>query len=203
MFQLPSFEASLVARAISFLDWNARFQFCAACGSSTTTVENGYKKQCSNLQCVSASSIQNYSHPRLDPVAIAAVQSCDRKRLLLGRQAKFPKNVYSCLAGFIEPGETVEQAAAREVLEESGIVITNIQYHSSQPWPFPSQLMLGCLATAQFENITIDRNELEDVKWFTKDDVILGLNGAHDELKIPPPYAIAHTLIKAWAFDAF
>jgi NAD+ diphosphatase len=135
-------------------------------------------------------------------VVIAAVLSRDRHRCLLGRNKQFPPGFYSCLAGFIEPGETMEEAVRREVSEESSIRVGGVIYHSSQPWPFPSQLMLGCWAEALNEDIKIDPEELEDAKWFTKEEVAKALANSVDlagpGLKVPPKYAIAHHLLKSW-----
>ena len=132
-------------------------------------------------------------------MVIVAVTNQAGDQLLLGRQARFPPGVYSCIAGFLEPGETVEEAAAREVAEETFVTIDQVKYHSSQFWPFPSQLMLGCHAVATSDQIKLQDDELEDAKWFHKSEVLKALSKSSTLLSIPPPTAIAHSLIKAWA----
>jgi len=138
------------------------------------------------------------------------VISADGERVLLGRQAIWPRGMYSCLAGFLEPGESLEEAARREVKEESGVRLGHVHYHSSQPWPFPNSLMVGCHAEAVNEDIDITKEdkELEDAKWFTRPQVLEALNGARttwgkpsedDTLRVPPSTAIAHHILKAWA----
>ena len=122
-------------------------------------------------------------------------------RCLLGRGARFPKGFYSALAGFIEPGESIEEAVERELTEESGIKVTNVRYFSTQPWPYPSSLMIGCFAEAVNEDIKVDKNELEEARWFTRDEVKQMLAGKFQGAFVPPPLAIAHQLIKAWAAE--
>ena len=135
--------------------------------------------------------------PRTDPVVI--MLAIDGERCLLGRSGRFAANSWSCLAGFVEPGETIEEAVRREVREEAGVVVGNVKYFRSQPWPFPSSLMIGCHARAISREITVDRNELEDARWFSRAEVAAMLVGRHPHgLTTPPPVAIAHHLIRAW-----
>eukprot|EP00794_Sanderia_malayensis_P009664 gene9665-10651_t len=146
----------------------------------------------------------NTSFPRTDPVVISVVTSKDDKEILLGRKKQFPANMYSCLAGFVEPGESIEEAVRREVKEESGVHIDNVVYVSSQPWPYPSVLMIGCISRATSRTITVCTDELEDAKWFTYQDIQSALEeSANVEHKpplcIPPSQTIAHQLIKRWA----
>jgi len=182
-------ESGPAAQARSMLDWHARHGYCARCGQPTTLAAGGYQRDCA------ACGAQHF--PRTDPVVIMLVQHGDR--LLLGRQARFKTGSYSCLAGFMEPGETVEDAVRREVREEAGITVGAVRYHSSQPWPFPANLMLGCLCEALSTDITMDADELEDCRWFPRADVALMLQDRHPEgLFCPPSIAIARRLIEAW-----
>jgi NAD+ diphosphatase len=186
--RLPPRDLGLVAEARSLLLWHARHRFCANCGSPTRPADGGWRRSCAACEA---------SHfPRTDPVAIVAVTHGDR--LLLGRQPQFPAGMYSALAGFVEPGETIEAAAAREIFEEAGLRLTRIRYHSSQPWPFPSSLMIGLIAEADHDALTVDRSELEDARWFSRSEVSSMLAGHHpDGLKAPMPLAIAHHLLRA------
>ncbi|KAI8911618.1 NAD(+) diphosphatase [Gorgonomyces haynaldii] len=197
-YDLPAFEASLVGLARSILDWHARYKFCAACGQRLKMAESGFKQVCSNDGCDGHKSVQNYSYPRTDPVAIVAVGNKQGDKILLGRNRRFPPGMYSTLAGFVEPGESLEEACAREVFEECGVVLDHVAYHSSQPWAFPSQLMLGCIATAKSDTIKVDEKELEDAQWFTREQVADALKKGSKDLSLPPPNAIAHHLIKHW-----
>ena len=143
------------------------------------------------------------SYPRMDPVGIMLVVSQDATHCLLGRKPIFPQGMYSCLAGYMEPGESIEDAVRREVLEESGIHIGLVEYHSSQFWPYPTQLMIGCLAHATSDRITVDKDELEDAQWFSMDVVRQACNKVIDHSKAPPLWfpprqAIARQLIEHW-----
>jgi NAD+ diphosphatase len=182
--------ASLIATARSVLDWHHRHGFCARCGSASYAAHGGWRRDCPACGA---------SHfPRVDPVVIMAATRDDR--ILLGRQERFLPGMYSTLAGFMEPGETLEDAVRREILEESGITVGAVHYHSCQPWPFPSSLMIGCLAEALNDTIRIDENELEDARWFARDDVRMMLDRTHpEEIFCPPPLAIANRLIAAFA----
>jgi NAD+ diphosphatase len=182
-------ELGILAMAKSLLDWHRRHRFCANCGSPTRLSAAGFRRDCP--QC----GTEHF--PRTDPVVIMLVAHGDK--CLLGRQARFAAGTYSCLAGFLEPGETIEDAVRRETFEEAGIRIGTVSYTASQPWPFPSSLMIGCTAEALSDVIAIDRQELEDARWFTKDELRLMLRGEHPEgLSAAAPIAIAHHLIRRW-----
>ena len=179
-----------LAQGASLLHWNHTHRFCGRCGAKTEMRIGGYKRVCTGCQAE--------HFPRTDPVAI--MLAVRRDRCLLGRSPHFVPNMYSALAGFLEPGETIEQAVRRETLEESGIRLGRVIYHASQPWPFPHTLMIGCFGEAISEEISYDGDELEDCRWFSRDEVRLILAGEHpDGIGCPPPGAIAHHLIKAWA----
>ena len=172
------------------LDWHARHRFCAQCGQPTRPAKGGWQRDCP------ACAAQHF--PRVDPVAIMLVE-CDGQ-LLLGRQSRFPPRSYSALAGFVEPGETVEEAVAREVFEEAGVRVRDVRYIASQPWPFPSQLMLGCIGYAGSLDLRIDKTEIEDARWFTRDEVAEAIAaGAESTSFVPPPrQAIAHHMLQWW-----
>ncbi|OYY76779.1 MAG: NADH pyrophosphatase [Sphingomonas sp. 28-62-20] len=182
-------EAATYAAARSVLDWHSRHQFCANCGTQTVMFRAGWARKCG--QC------QAEHFPRVDPVVImiAEYQGC----ALLGRGPSWPAGRYSALAGFLEPGESMEEAVAREIFEEAGVRVSNVRYIASQPWPFPSSLMMACVAEAQDDALTIDTNELEDAIWVERDVVRAVLAGEPGPFLPPPPYAIAHTLLTAWA----
>lgn len=187
---LPRGVLGMMAQAKSILHWHMRHRFCSNCGQPTQVASAGWKREC--LGC----KAQHF--PRTDPVVIMVAVRGDR--CLLGRQARFATGMYSALAGFIEPGETVEDAVRREVMEEAGIKIGRVAYMASQPWPFPASLMIGCLAEALSEDITVDRTELEDARWFSRDEVRQMLYGTHEKfLAAPQLIAIARTLLQSWA----
>ncbi|KAJ3069779.1 Peroxisomal NADH pyrophosphatase nudt12 [Podochytrium sp. JEL0797] len=195
-------ESAFLAQARSILDWHARFKFCSLCGNKTVPKEAGYKRVCSAAECVSHTSVQNSCFPRTDPVAIVCIISKDGERVLLGRQKIWPKGMYSCVAGFMEPGESIEAAARREAREETGIMLGRVQYFASQPWPFPANLMLGMYAEALTEEIDLVDNELEDAKWFTRKQILDSMWNTNASSPTTPntaqPYAIAHQLLKNW-----
>lgn len=184
-------DLAIYGGARSLVDWHARHRFCARCGHPTQAVKGGWQRSCSNAPC----GAEHF--PRVDPVTIMLVEHDGR--LLLGRQPRFPAGRYSALAGFVEPGETVEEAVAREVLEEAGVRVRDVRYVTSQPWPYPSSLMLACHAFADDPHIEIDRNELDDARWFTRTQVADALAGHSDAAFIaPPPVAVARNLLEWW-----
>ena len=181
-------ELAILAHAKAMLDWHLRHGFCALCGAPSAPVEGGSKRVCTAC---------NGEHfPRTDPVVIMLAthgQDC-----LLGRQNGWPDNVFSALAGFMEPGETIAQAVARELHEEAGIDVSDVRIFADQPWPFPSQLMIGCLAKAESRTIILGDDELEEARWVSRNDIISALKG-DGTIGLPPKMAIAHFLIKAFA----
>lgn len=189
MALLHSDDAPLFAAALSLARWHGRHGFCATCGHSTAIVRGGWSRRCP------ACTAEHF--PRVDPVVIMLAEHDGR--LLLGRQPHYPPGRYSALAGFVEVGENLEAAVARELFEEAGIRVRNVRYVASQPWPFPSSLMFGCHAEAESDELTIDMTELEDARWFTRDEVASSLSGAAEAPFQPPPKsAIARTLLERW-----
>ena len=182
-------EAATYAAARSVLDWHSRHQFCANCGMQTALFRAGWGRQCPNCEAE--------HFPRVDPVVIMIAEHDGRA--LLGRQRAWPAGRYSALAGFLEPGESVEEAVAREIMEEAGVRVGGVRYVASQPWPFPSSLMIACTAIAESDAIVLDDNELEDAIWVPRDVVRAVLAGEPGPFLAPPIYAIAHTLLTAWA----
>ncbi len=182
-------EAAIYGAARSVIGWHNAHKFCGRCGASTTMFRAGWGRKCGGC---------NTEHfPRTDPVVIMLAEF--EGKALVGRQSQFPAGNYSALAGFLEPGESIEEAVRRELFEESGIRTGAVRYVASQPWPFGSQLMIACVADAEDDAITLDINELEDAMWVTRDEAIAALAGDADaKFKAPPPFAIAHTLLKAW-----
>jgi NAD+ diphosphatase len=182
-------DAPLFAAALSLSRWHSRHRFCANCGHATENVRGGWSRRC--VEC----GAEHY--PRVDPVVIMLAEH-DGK-LLLGRQPQYPPNRYSALAGFVEVGENLEAAVARELFEEAGVRVRNIRYVASQPWPFPSSLMFGCHADAEGSELNIDTTELEDARWFSRDEVAAALAESPDAPFLPPPpTAIARTLLERW-----
>ena len=188
---LPGAEAAMAGTAKSLFDWRRRHGFCSACGVETRDACGGWKRRCE------ACGTEHF--PRVDPVVImlAIHEGPEGPRCLLGRQAAWPAGRMSALAGFLEPGESIEEACAREIAEEAGLTVTAVRYHSSQPWPFPSQLMIGLMCSVDSDQARPDQTELEAVAWLTRDEARACLAGAH-EIKAPPSFAIAHTLLRAW-----
>ncbi|XP_053180843.1 LOW QUALITY PROTEIN: peroxisomal NADH pyrophosphatase NUDT12 [Scomber japonicus] len=168
LLKLSEEEAGVVAQARSVLAWHSRYSFCSTCGSGTRLQEGGYKRSCMNPDCRSLKGIHNTCYPRVDPVVIMLLIHPDGNQCLLGRKKVFPPGMFSCLAGFIEPGETIEEAVRRESEEESGVKVGPVQYVSCQPWPMPSSLMIGCLAVAMSTVIKVDENEIEEARWFPR-----------------------------------
>ncbi|PKP93852.1 MAG: NAD(+) diphosphatase [Alphaproteobacteria bacterium HGW-Alphaproteobacteria-16] len=186
---MPPDQAGLYACARSLVDWHQRHGFCAVCGTPTQLYRAGWARRCGGC------GAEHF--PRTDPVVIMLAEY--QGRALLGRQTAWPAGRYSALAGFVEVGESIEEAVARETLEEAGVVVRDVRYVASQPWPFPSSLMIACIATAEDDAITLDTNELEDAIWVTRAEVAASLAGETDaRFGAPPPYAIAHSLLRAW-----
>jgi NAD+ diphosphatase len=182
-------DVAVLSQAKSLLHWHNRHGFCANCGAPTSLAAGGWRRDCE------ACRAQHF--PRTDPVVIMLITDGDR--CLLGRQARFGKGMYSALAGFLEPGETIEEAVRREVREEAGIMTGRVTYVASQPWPFPSSLMIGCIGEALSTQIVLDQAELEDARWFSRSEAETMLAGRHaDGLGAPQPIAIAHHLLRHW-----
>lgn len=190
--QLSIAQSGLLAHAKSLVDWHARHRFCANCGGSTNARSGGKERRC--VACDAA------HFPRTDPVVIMLVHDGDR--CLLGRNQRRVTRLYSALAGFVDQGESIEEAVRREIMEESGIKVGRVDYHSSQPWPFPSSLMIGCIAEALNTTIDFDEHELADVRWFGREEVLHAFEQGGETgegFYLPNPIAIAHHLIKDWA----
>ena len=185
---LPAGDAAIAAQARSLIGWHERHPFCAVCGGRTRSRNGGSSRACASC------GAEHF--PRTDPVVIVVVSRGGRA--LLGRSGRFAGNLFSALAGFMEPGESVEEAVRREVAEEAGIRVGAVRYVFSQPWPFPASLMLGCLAEGLSDEIAIDPEELEDARWFSRAELTEALAGRNDGLSVPGSLAIAHHLIQAW-----
>jgi NAD+ diphosphatase len=186
--ELPAQEAALGAYAASLLSWHRRHRFCSACGAPTELADGGHQRRCPSCTAV--------HFPRTDPVVIVRVTD-PADRLLLGRQARWPAGRFSVLAGFVEPGETLEEAVAREVLEESGVEVADVSYAASQPWPFPSSLMIGFSALAVGGEPEPGDEELSEVRWFERAEVQAAASGASG-VELSPAYSISRRLIEAW-----
>lgn len=185
--ELPAEEAGLLAYARAMVHWRRQHRYCGRCGTATVPVEAGHVRQCSDPQCA------NQQFPRIDPAVIVLVT--DGERALLGRQASWPAGRYSTIAGFVEPGESLEDAVVREVREETGVEAASVEYHSSQPWPFPCSLMLGFTARASRTDIHRKDDELEDARWLTREQIAAG------EVALPTTHSISFRLIEDW-YDA-
>ncbi|EJN05313.1 NAD(+) diphosphatase [Phyllobacterium sp. YR531] len=186
---IPADQVGAMAQAVSLLSWHDSHQFCGRCGHETVMRDGGYRRTCPNCEA------QHF--PRTDPVAIMMVVRGDK--CLLARGAHFGTGMYSCLAGFIEPGETIENAVRRETMEETSLPVGRVLYHASQPWPFPYSLMIGCHAEALSDDYKLDRAELEDGRWFSREEVVTMIDRTHpDGLMTPPGGAIAAHLIRSW-----
>jgi NAD+ diphosphatase len=186
---LPEPDAAILATARAMFEWRRRHDHCAACGEPTLIVDGGWKRQCP------ACEAEHF--PRTDPVVIM-LPWCG-ERCMLGRQGSWPKGVFSALAGYMEPGESIEEACARELFEEAGLLTAKVAYHSSQPWPYPSNLMIGLIAEVENDQAAPDQTELAEVRWFTRPEARALLAGELSDARCPPRSAIAHQLIKAWA----
>jgi NAD+ diphosphatase len=187
--QMRGEEAALWGGARSLVEWHSRHRFCGLCGGRTSLFRGGWGRKCKGCGA---------DHfPRVDPVVIVLAEHDGR--VLVGRQHRYPPGRYSALAGFVEPGESIEEAVARELMEEAGIVATDVRYAASQPWPFPGQLMIACLATSASDSLRLDAQELEHAMWVDRAGVEAAIAGAPGApFLAPPPYAIAHSLLRHW-----
>jgi len=189
---VPNEELGPLGEGKAMLDWHARHRFCAQCGAPTKLESAGWKRQCD------ACGAQHF--PRTDPVVIMLAVRGDK--CLLARQARFAPGMYSCIAGFVEPGETFEDAVRRETWEEAGLRAGTVRYIASQPWPFPGSLMIGCLAESLNDDIVLDGTELEAGRWFSREEALQMLEGKHPEgFTSPQHLAIANTILRAWAVE--
>lgn len=191
MADLSARDAELAATAKAVLQWHHSHRYCSACGQKSHMHEAGWQRRCSTCE--------TRHFPRTDPVVIMLVTNGNR--LLLGRSPPWPQGMYSLLAGFIEPGETIEAAVRREVFEETGISTSTVRYLANQPWPFPNSLMIGCLAEATSETITVDPAELEDALWITREELVAVFAGQHPQIKGSRKGSIAHFLMTNWLAD--
>ncbi|WP_332770078.1 NAD(+) diphosphatase [Phenylobacterium sp.] len=187
--RLPPTDAAIMATSKQMFEWRRRHRHCSACGEQTDVVEGGWKRACP------ACKAEHF--PRTDPVVI--MLAVHGERCMLGRQEIWPKGMFSALAGFLEPGESIEEACARELHEEAGLKTLSVRYHSTQPWPYPSSLMIGLIAQVEDDDATPDQTELSEVRWFTKAEARDVLAGKGDGVNAPGGMAIAHQLLKAWA----
>ena len=182
-------EGSILAYAKAMMFWHSRTGFCCICGGATIVTKAGHQRNCTKKSCTSI------HFPRIDPAVIMLVYDCNK--ILLGRQKIWPDGLYSTLAGFVEPGETIEHAVAREVYEEVGIIVKDITYQHSQPWPFPSSLMLGFTAEAHTKNINYNDSEIEDAQWFEREEI---LNFEKQKKLLPRKLSVSRRLINDWLF---
>jgi NAD+ diphosphatase len=181
-------EASILAAARAVLGWHASHAFCSKCGGLSTPALGGWRRDCA--------ACKGEHFPRVDPVVIMLIERDGR--VLLGRAPAWPERAYSCLAGFVEPGETLADAARREAREETSVILGEVSFLMSQPWPFPSSLMLGLRAEALTDAITLDPHELADARWFSREDVAAMMAGTNAVARTPPPIAVAHHLLRWW-----
>ena len=186
---LPPPDAAILATAKSMFEWRRKHRFCAACGQISNAVDGGWKRVCP------ACAAQHF--PRTDPVVI--MLAVKGERCLLGRQAAWPKLMFSALAGFLEPGESIEEACARELFEEATLRVTAVRYHSTQPWPYPSSLMIGLIAQVENDDAVADQVEIDEVRWFSRAEARAMIHGELADARAPGALAIAHQLIKAWS----
>jgi len=185
-------EAGIVAQARSQIEWHRRSRYCGACGGQTRLERGGHSRSCAKCG--------NQNFPRTDPVVIMVVVQGDSCLLGQSHGRLSQTNTFSALAGFVDQGESIEEAVRREVREEAGITVGDVRYHSSQPWPFPYSLMIGCHAHALSSDIVIDSSEMADVRWFDRSGILESLTG-DGKIRLPGPIAIAHHLIRSWAKD--
>lgn len=189
-FVLPARDTAIAGQGKALIDWHKRHGFCANCGTGTQVHDGGYRRQCPSC------AAEHF--PRTDPVVIMLPLRGDA--CLVGRNARFVNGLYSAFAGFVEPGESMEDAVRRELFEEANVQVGAVRYHASQPWPFPSSLMLGCYAEALSRDVQIDGTEIVDARWLTKGEARQRLaNTIQDDMTMPAAIAIAHHLIRDWA----
>src|SRR6266850_6757157 len=185
-------HAAIIAQAKALIDWHQRHGFCPGCGAPTKVMDAGYRRLCGKC---------NAEHfPRVDPVVI--MLATHGEACLVGRGKQFPPGMFSALAGFVEPGETIEEAVRRELMEEASVKVGEVTYYATQPWPFPSSLMIGCFAKAASRDVKPDESEIAELRWLERGvarELIAGKR--RDGVQVPPPIAIAHHLIRAWALD--
>ncbi len=186
---LPGPETGICATAKSLFEWRRRHRYCSVCGHASEIADGGWKRVCPSCK------VEHF--PRTDPVTIMLPVYGDR--CLLGRAPAWPAGRMSALAGFLEPGESIEEACARELKEEAGLIAKRVIYHSSQPWPWPSNLMIGLIAEVENDHAVADQSELEEVRWFTRDEIREMLKSEFGGVQAAPPLAIAHHLLKAWS----
>jgi NAD+ diphosphatase len=186
---LPSTQAGMLAQARSLVDWHQHHRFCAVCGAASFPQHGGTSRRCD--------ACQSQHFPRINPAVIMAIWRDER--LLLGRRRGRPPGSFSCIAGFVDPGESIEEAVAREVLEEVGLVVDDVRYYASQPWPLSASLMIGCFAHAVSDEPQVDDLEIAEARWFTRAEVQAALAGDESQLVVPAPVAIAHHLVRGWA----
>ena len=183
-------DAAIWGAARSLNEWHSRHRFCGICGTATESYRAGWGRKCPNC------AAEHF--PRVDPVVIMLAEHDGR--VLLARQHQYPRGRYSALAGFVEPGESIEEAVARELMEEAGVAVSNVRYVASQPWPFPGSLMIACLASAESDELRLDGHELEDGFWASRAEVLAALAGdSAARFLAPPPFAIANTLLTRWS----
>jgi NAD+ diphosphatase len=183
-------DAAIIAQAKALIDWHQRHGFCPRCGAPTKIMDAGYRRLCGKCDAE--------HFPRVDPVVI--MLATDGDACLVGRGKQFPPGMFSALAGFVEPGETIEEAVRRELMEEASLKVSEVTYYATQPWPFPSSLMIGCFAKAESRDAKADENELAEVRWIDRGAARELIEGKQvDGLRLPPPIAIAHHLIKTWS----
>ncbi len=191
MADLTPRDAELVATAKAILGWHRSHRFCSACGQPSAVADGGWQRRCATCG--------TFHFPRTDPVVIMLITRGNKT--LLGRSPGWPEGMYSCLAGFVEPGESLEAAVRREVAEETGVRVGPVRYLASQPWPYPSSLMIGCTGEAVTDEITVDPHEIEDAIWVSREDVALALSGEHPTIRRPRNGAIAGFLLANWVAD--
>jgi NAD+ diphosphatase len=183
-------DGAIIGQAKAMIDWHQRHGFCPRCGAPTQMMDAGYRRLCGKCKAE--------HFPRVDPVVI--MLATHGEACLVGRGKQFPHGMFSALAGFVEPGETIEEAVRRELMEEASVKVAEVTYYAAQPWPFPSSLMIGCFARAESRDVKVDDNELAEVRWIERRVARELMEGKQvDGLRVPPPIAIAHHLIKAWA----